>query len=124
MIIVNGRVVAQGSQFSLNCVETVVATVDLEDVRSYRSQKSRALQATKQPAYERIEVNFSLSADPEDVDPRIKPSPEIEVKYHLPEEEIAYGPAVSFLQHEAFFRPLTLPPALTNHENSAGCGIT
>jgi len=96
MIIVNGRVVAKGSQFSITEMETVVATVDLEDVRSYRSQKSRALQATKQPAYERVEVNFSLSADSEDVDPQIKPSPEIEVKYHLPEEEIAYGPAVRF----------------------------
>ena len=97
MIIVNGRIVAQGSQFSLNDVEVIVATVDLEDVRSYRSQKSRALQATRQPAYERVEVNFSLSANSEDVDPRIKPSPEIKVKYHLPEEEIAYGPAVRLL---------------------------
>ena len=52
-----------------------------------------------------VEVNSSLSADSEDVDPRIKPSPEIEVKYHLPEEEIAYGPAVPFfLQHETFFQ--------------------
>jgi len=124
MIIVNGRVVAQGSQFSLNDMETVVATVDLEDVRSYRSQKSRALQATKQPAYERIEVNFSLSADSEDVDPRIKPSPEIEVKYHLPEEEIAYGPAVRFLHHETFFQLSNLPTASTDHENSAGYGTT
>ncbi|RFU27523.1 hypothetical protein B7463_g8804, partial [Scytalidium lignicola] len=113
MIIVNGRVVAQGSQFSLNDVETIVATVDLEDVRSYRSQKSRALQATKQLAYERVEVNFSLSADSEDVDPRIKPSPEIEVKYHLPEEEIAYGPACwlwDYLRRSkqaGFFLPLS-----------------
>jgi NAD+ synthase (glutamine-hydrolysing) len=41
MIIVNGRVVAQGSQFSLLDVEVVTATVDLEDVRAYRSSKSR-----------------------------------------------------------------------------------
>lgn len=33
MIIVNGRLVAQGSQFSLNDVEVVTATLDLEDVR-------------------------------------------------------------------------------------------
>lgn len=33
--------------------DSVVATVDLEDVRAYRTSKSRALQATKQPAYER-----------------------------------------------------------------------
>ena len=67
--------------------------MDLEDVRSYRSSKSRALQATKQPAYERVEVNMSLSVDSEDADPRISPSIEIEVRYHLPEEEIALGPA-------------------------------
>ena len=33
MIAVNGRIVAQGSQFSLNDVEVVTATVDIEDVR-------------------------------------------------------------------------------------------
>lgn len=32
MIVVNGDVVAQGSQFSLNDVEVVTATVDIEDV--------------------------------------------------------------------------------------------
>jgi NAD+ synthase (glutamine-hydrolysing) len=102
MILINGRVVARGSQFSLRDVEVVTATVDLEDVRSYRSQKSRALQATKQPAYERVEVAFSLSADSEDVDPRISASPEIEVKYCLPEEEIAYGPAVCLIPRTFF----------------------
>lgn len=113
MIIVNGRIVAQGSQFSLNDVEVVTATVDLEDVRSYRSQKSRALQATKQPKYERVEVNFSLSADSEDISPLVKPSPEIEVAYLLPEEEIAYGPACwlwDYLRRSkqaGFFLPLS-----------------
>ncbi len=93
MIIINGKVVAQGSQFSLAEVEVVTATVDLDDVRSYRSQKSRAMQATQQPSYERIEVDMSLSMDSEDFDPLVSPSPEIEIHYHLPEEEIAYGPA-------------------------------
>lgn len=32
MIVVNGDVVAQGSQFSLNDVEIVTATVDIEEV--------------------------------------------------------------------------------------------
>jgi NAD+ synthase (glutamine-hydrolysing) len=93
MIIVNGRVVAQGSQFSLKDVETVVATCDLEDVRAYRSAKSRALQATKQPAYERVEVKMSLSVDSEDVDLRVSPSKTRDVIYVTPEEEIALGPA-------------------------------
>lgn len=33
MIVANGNVMAQGSQFSLNDVEVVTATVDIEDVR-------------------------------------------------------------------------------------------
>jgi NAD+ synthase (glutamine-hydrolysing) len=33
---VNGDCVAQGSQFSLRDVEVITATVDLDDVRSYR----------------------------------------------------------------------------------------
>lgn len=40
-IVINGNVVAQGSQFSLNDVEVITATVDLEDVRSFRCSPSR-----------------------------------------------------------------------------------
>ncbi|PSS15388.1 hypothetical protein M430DRAFT_277694, partial [Amorphotheca resinae ATCC 22711] len=93
MIIINGAVVGQGCQFSLSDVEVVTATVDLEDVRSYRSSKSRALQATKQPSYERVEVEMSLSSDPEDVDLLVQPSPPRDVRFHTPEEEISLGPA-------------------------------
>lgn len=32
MIVINGNIVAQGSQFSLNDVEVVTATVDIEEV--------------------------------------------------------------------------------------------
>lgn len=35
MIVVNGDVVAQGSQFSLNDVEVVTATVDIEEVGTF-----------------------------------------------------------------------------------------
>ncbi|KAH8685499.1 glutamine-dependent NAD(+) synthetase-like protein [Tricladium varicosporioides] len=93
MIIINGDIVAQGSQFSLADVEVVTATVDLEDVRSYRFSKSRAMQATTQPSYERIEANMSLSSEAENFDPLIRPSPVLEARYHTPEEEIALGPA-------------------------------
>lgn len=34
MIVANGNVMAQGSQFSLNDVEVVTATIDIEDVRT------------------------------------------------------------------------------------------
>ena len=54
MIAVNGKIVAQGSQFSLQDVEVVTATVDLEDVRSHRATSSRSMQAAGARRYERI----------------------------------------------------------------------
>ncbi|KAK2763064.1 glutamine-dependent NAD(+) synthetase [Arachnomyces sp. PD_36] len=93
MILANGQVIAQGSQFSLDDVETVVATVDIEEVRSYRSAASRGHQAIAAPAYERIESEISLSDDSLDRDITVGPTPSQEVRYHVPEEEIALGPA-------------------------------
>lgn len=93
MILINGQVIAQGSQFSLVDVETVVATVDIEEVRSYRSSASRGHQAIRAPAYDRIETNFSLSDDRYEPDLTLGPSPSKEVRYHAPEEEISLGPA-------------------------------
>jgi NAD+ synthase (glutamine-hydrolysing) len=87
--LVNGRVVAQGSQFSLGEVEVVTATVDLEEVRSYRSVKSRAMQARETVGFQRFPADMSLSSDAEEFDPTLAPSKDIEVRYHLPEEEIA-----------------------------------
>ena len=86
--------------------------MDLEEVRSYRSSKSRAMQAIQQPAYERVEVDMSLSKNSEEVDPLISTSPELEIRYHKPEEEIAFGPACwmwDYLrrsQQAGFFLPL------------------
>jgi NAD+ synthase (glutamine-hydrolysing) len=93
MIVVNGQVVAQGSQFSLDDVEVVTATVDLEEVRAFRFAPSRGLQAVRTPEYRRIETSFSLSLESDDLNPDLAPSPPHEVRYHLPEEEIAMGPA-------------------------------
>ncbi|KAJ1327327.1 NAD+ synthetase [Batrachochytrium salamandrivorans] len=46
LIVINGEVVAQGSQFSLADVEVITATLDIQDVRSYRAGLvSRSLQA-------------------------------------------------------------------------------
>ena len=36
MIVLNGELVAQGSQFSLADVEVITATIDIEEVRAYR----------------------------------------------------------------------------------------
>lgn len=104
LIAVNGAIVAQGSQFSLDDVQVVSATVDLDDVRAARCSKSRGMQAVSSEAvnaghgFRRIPVHHELGA--RDVwgasqsklgapQPMSKP---IEVKYLLPEEEIANGP--------------------------------
>ncbi len=94
MIAVNGRIVAQGSQFSLNDVEVITATIDIEDVRSHRAISSRSMQAASAERYHRIEVPFSLSAGKfeevrdEDMVGFLSSRP-YEVRYHRPEEEIA-----------------------------------
>ncbi|TFK51883.1 glutamine-dependent NAD(+) synthetase with GAT domain-containing protein [Heliocybe sulcata] len=93
MIAVNGQLVAQGSQFSLQEVEVVSATVDLEDVRAHRARSSRSMQAAAAERYHRVEVPFALSNKhwSEVHDPSLRKH--LEPRYHLPEEEIALGPA-------------------------------
>jgi NAD+ synthase (glutamine-hydrolysing) len=96
MIALNGRVIAQGSQFSLNDVEVVTATIDIEDVRAHRANSSRSMQAAQSERYHRIEVDFPLSGGKFD---EVREEHMIglglgkgnmEVRYHTPEEEIAY----------------------------------
>lgn len=90
MVLVNGDVVAQGEQFSLLDVEVVTATVDLEEIRAYRSAISRGLQAARSNAkYDRIQVQFDLGAGDEDADISLRPSPPIKPRLHSVEEEIA-----------------------------------
>ncbi|XP_077178182.1 glutamine-dependent NAD(+) synthetase isoform X4 [Paroedura picta] len=91
MICMNGATVAQGLQFSLDDVEVLVATLDLEDVRSYRAEiSSRNLAASKVIPYFRIKVNFALSWSDDINTPTSEP---IQWRYHSPEEEISLGPA-------------------------------
>ena len=93
MIVVNGDVVAQGSQFSLNDVEVVTATVDIEEVRTYRSSISRGMQASKQPPFVRLDIDVRLSRRTEEADPSLTVSAPFKPRFHEPEEEIALGPA-------------------------------
>ncbi|CEP62289.1 glutamine-dependent NAD(+) synthetase LALA0_S05e02190g [Lachancea lanzarotensis] len=95
LIAVNGNVVAQGSQFCLKDVEVITATVDLEEVRSYRaSVMSRGLQASVSDLrYERIDVDEELAPVTSRFNPQITPSSSRSIFYHTPEEEIALGPA-------------------------------
>ncbi|MEM8861161.1 MAG: NAD(+) synthase [Chloroflexota bacterium] len=90
MIVANGKVLAQGSQFSPRDVEVITAVVDLDQVRSFRGAFiSRMTQAGESAAVPRIPVDFDLIVD----DPTIPPSKVKGMKYHTPQEEIAYGPA-------------------------------
>jgi NAD+ synthase (glutamine-hydrolysing) len=73
----------------LHEVEVVTATVDLEQVRSFRSAKSRAMQARDTVGYQRFPAGMSLSSDQEEFDPTLVPSRPLKIRYHLPEEEIA-----------------------------------
>ncbi|PWY86440.1 glutamine-dependent NAD(+) synthetase [Aspergillus sclerotioniger CBS 115572] len=93
MIVVNGNIVAQGSQFSLNDVEVVTATVDIEEVRTYRTSASRGMQASMQAPYVRLDLDTRLSRMDDEADPGLAPSETLTPRYHVPEEEIALGPA-------------------------------
>eukprot|EP00808_Paulinella_micropora_P029108 g24370.t1 len=108
-VFVNGQCVAMGKQFSVLDIEIVTAVVDLEDVRSFRGvAPSRARQATSAARFPRVRVDFNLCTAG-----RVVPSPQIEIKLHLPEEEIAFGPACwlwDYLRRSGstgFFLPLS-----------------
>jgi NAD+ synthase (glutamine-hydrolysing) len=100
MIAVNGRIVAQGSQFSLNDVEVISATIDIEDVRAHRAKASRSMQAAGAERYHRIEAPFALSSGkfeiPGDDTLTLVEKKEFVVRYHHPEEEIAFVPYLNF----------------------------
>lgn len=91
----NGDVLAQGSQFSLHDVDVVLATFDIEDVRSFRAKNTsrNLIPSASTPSYPRVRAEFRLSVDMFQSYPSIVPSPVREVVYHSPEEEICLGPA-------------------------------
>lgn len=90
MIFCNGQLLAQSPQFSLNEVDIVTATVDLEEVRAYRSSIARAMQAARSTRkYYRIQTSFELSPDEENFNLRRRPTLSREPKFFSSEEEIA-----------------------------------
>ncbi|XP_069581843.1 glutamine-dependent NAD(+) synthetase-like [Brachyistius frenatus] len=89
-VAINGDIVAQGAQFSLSDVEVITATLDLEDVRSYRGEVCQPrMEAEPKPCH-RIKVDFSLSTCDDVHLPTHQP---IRWLFHTPEEEISLGPA-------------------------------
>ncbi|CAI8510028.1 unnamed protein product [Pichia kudriavzevii] len=113
MIVCNGEILAQGKQFSLDDVEVLTATIDLEDVRAYRALASHGIQSRMSPVYDIVHVEAELFPDSVNFDVTIEPTLPREVFYHLPEEEIALGPACwlwDYLRRckgSGFFLPLS-----------------
>ncbi|KAJ1654434.1 glutamine-dependent NAD(+) synthetase, partial [Dispira simplex] len=112
LISLNGQVLAQGSQFSLNDVEIVTATFDLDDIRSLRAaSSSRCAQATDAPRYPRIYIPITLGHD--NLKEMVRPSTPVEVSLYSTAEEISLGPACwlwDYLRRSGmtgFFLPLS-----------------
>lgn len=90
-VVVNGDVVAQGSQFSLKDVELVVAQIDLDAVASLRgSISSFQEQASCKPEVSSVAVPFKLC---QSFKLQMSLSSPLKIQYHSPEEEIAFGPS-------------------------------
>jgi NAD+ synthase (glutamine-hydrolysing) len=107
----NGDIIARGHQFSLSDVEVTVATVDLEDIRSYRmALRSRCNLGAAVPIYPRINLDIELS-NRRDI--FTSPHSPMQWIYHTPDEEIALGPACwlwDYLRRSGqggFFLPLS-----------------
>lgn len=114
LIVCNGNVVAQASQFSLNDVEVITATVNLEDVRSYRaSVSSRMEQAAGAPRLPTVEAPSFCLGTPGANYVTHPPTQPRSLRLHSPEEECALGPACwlwDYLRRSGsagFFLPLS-----------------
>ncbi len=56
LIVLNGEVLAQASQFSLKDVEVISAIVDLDQIWNARFQPARRMQASAEPAYKKVKL--------------------------------------------------------------------
>ncbi len=116
MIVCNGKVLAQAEQFDLRDVQTIVATVDLDDIRSYRASiPSFCVQAAstrEENGDKSILTDVVLGCGPNG-GTRPRPTDEIKLKYHSAEEECCLGPACwlwDFLRRSGaggYFLPLS-----------------
>ena len=90
LIALNDSFVAQGSQFTLQEVEITVATVDLDDVLSYRGAiGSRGPQSASSHAYPRCHIDINVCNVNSSSNYSI--SVPISLHYYMPEEEIMLG---------------------------------
>ncbi|XP_018572873.1 probable glutamine-dependent NAD(+) synthetase [Anoplophora glabripennis] len=110
-ITLNGHILSRAKQFALEEVEVITATIDLEDIRSYRNMmRSNANLASSGPGYPRILVDYSLSPENDTTLPTAQP---LNWTFLSAEEEIAQGPACwlwDYLRRSGqggFFLPLS-----------------
>lgn len=91
-ILLNGDVLAQGSQFSLRDVEVVTAIIDLDTVATFRgavsSLREQASAAERMPS---VFVDFYFSSNSDALS--AYPTNPVPARYHEAEEEISSGPA-------------------------------
>ncbi|POR32474.1 NAD+ synthase (Glutamine-hydrolysing) [Tolypocladium paradoxum] len=101
MVLLNGKVLEQGPQFSLQPVHVVTATIDIEEIRSFRCSMSRNVQAAAQPDYPRVEFNMRLSrpADQVFLSDTLQISRPIEPRILDPMAEIWLSTAVFLWQY-------------------------
>ncbi|KAF7525337.1 hypothetical protein G7054_g11120 [Neopestalotiopsis clavispora] len=100
MILINGKVMAQSSQFTLRPVDVITATIDIEEIRSFRSGISRNFQAAAQPDFPRVECDLRLSCPAGDFYlSDLKPSRQIDLKILNPMEELYMAEAVYLWQY-------------------------
>lgn len=97
----NGKPLEQGNQFSLEPVEVITATINLEEIRSFRSSISRNVQAAQQPDYIRVEwdIQLSRSADEVFLSKSLQISTERELRILDPMSEIWMGTSVYLWQY-------------------------
>ncbi len=99
IIVCNGKVLAQSPQFCLQDVVVITATVDLDEVRSFRACRpsvARQVQLQKHRAESNdgiVEVPTArVLLSPRDARSSVITKP-VELKWSLPEEECCLGPA-------------------------------
>jgi len=119
MIVCNGQVLAQAEQFDVEDVQTITATIDLDDVKSYRASipslgVQTALMRQKDSLPTMLfcdDVTMVRRKRSDGTLPAV--SQEIKLKYHSSEEECCMGPACwlwDYLRRSGasgFFLPLS-----------------
>ncbi|GMI03239.1 hypothetical protein TrLO_g15009 [Triparma laevis f. longispina] len=113
LIVFNGEVLAQAKQFGLDDVEVISATVDLNEVDSYRASKMSFGEQSRgrEVEFVRVDENLRMASSATRHERRV--SEGVPLKLSTPEEECLLGPACwmwDYLRRSnagGFFLPLS-----------------